>query len=80
MLIRQIIDLADSRAESAEAAQKARDATVISVATALEKKEEARRDVSTQRWTPVQRGLALLSGFGVLMAIIAAVVTILVTR
>lgn len=77
LLLQQIIDKADFRFNSASAAQDARDATVASVAIALEKKEEARRDTSSQRWTPIQRVLAVLVA---LATLIGAVVTIIATR
>lgn len=77
LLLQQIIDRADARAASSKADLEARDATVISVASALEKTDEARRTTSDQKWTPVQRFLAV-GGF--LLAVAVAVVTIVATR
>ena len=77
LLLQQIVDKADFRAASAAAEQSSRDATVISVATALEKKEEARRDNSTRWWEPWKRLLAMIGG---LAALVGAVITIIVTR
>ncbi|HXS29276.1 MAG TPA: hypothetical protein VN755_00450 [Steroidobacteraceae bacterium] len=77
LLLQQIVDKADFRAASAAAEQSSRDATVISVATALEKKEQAKMDNSTKRWEPWKRTLAMASG---LVALIGAVITIIATR
>jgi hypothetical protein len=77
LLIQQVVDLAEHRTESAKAEQDARDKEVTVVAAALEKKEEARRDSSASRWTPVNRWMAVL----VALAVVAgAVVTIIATR
>jgi hypothetical protein len=77
VLLQQIVDKADYRAASAKAEQAARDETVKTVATALEKKEEARRDSSASRWTPVNRWMAVLVG---IVAVVAPVIIIIMTR
>jgi|SRR6187431_90940 len=77
VLLQQIVDKADFRAASSAADLASRDATVVSVATALEKKEEARRDSIDQRWTPWQRTIAMAAGTA---TVIGAVITIIATR
>lgn len=77
LLLQQIIDKADSRASASKVDLASRDATVIAVASALEKTDEARRNTSDQKWTPWQRFLAVVGGVA---TVIAAVVTIIATR
>jgi hypothetical protein len=50
-----------------------RDATVITTAAALKDAEEARRDKSTQSWTPVSKALALL---GAAVTVAGLIITI----
>jgi hypothetical protein len=77
LLLQQIMDKADSRAASGKADLAARDATVISVADALKKTDEARRASIDQRWTPIQRVMAVIA---LLVTIAVATVTIVATR
>lgn len=53
----------------------ARDATVITTASALKDAEEARRNMSDQKWTPMARTLTVV---GALVALAGLVVTLVV--
>jgi hypothetical protein len=49
----------------------ARDATVVTTAKALKEAEEARRDKSTQSWSPFARLMAGLGGLAALATVLA---------
>ena len=47
----------------------ARDATVITTASALKDADEARRHTADQRWSPWQKGFAVIAALGVLVGL-----------
>jgi hypothetical protein len=57
----------------------ARDLTVVTTAAALEKADTARRAAAEQGWSPITKGLAILTGLSTLIAICLGVLA-LVTR
>lgn len=59
-------------ADSADADRR----TVVTTAAALKDAEEARRSNTTDRWSPWQKGIALLGAIGVLVALAVAVASV----
>jgi len=50
--------------------------TVITTAAALKAAEDARRALSEQRWSPVQKLFAVVAGLGALVALVIGIKTL----
>lgn len=56
-------------ADSADADRR----TVVTTAAALKSADDARRTSDTDRWTPWQKGIALIGGIGAVIGIVIAI-------
>lgn len=77
LLLQQIIDLANTREDTARAGMKARDEQVITVRDALREKAEVAKSTSEQKWTPWQRLIMMVTP---IIAIAGIIVAVLLTK